>query len=165
MYRSKKQQGLSNVLSRRSNFLPKAKEEAYDLQRIISLKLKCFHLRRIHVSIPIDSSFLYQAQISTSKDLLFLDTQQCLRDGSKDPSKFKVEDELLYFEEHLYILDEPLSLQILQAHQDLPTIGHFGLNKTLELISRDFWWPQMWRTIKQFFFSCNICSQSKKSRH
>jgi len=56
----------------------------------------------------------------------------------------KIENELLYFEECLYIFDKPLCLQILQACHDVPTIGYFGFNKTLELIPQDFWWPQMW---------------------
>ena len=35
----------------------------------------------------------------------------------------------------------------------------------MELISRDFWWPQMWKTIKDFVLSCDICSRSKNPRH
>jgi hypothetical protein len=39
-------------------------------------------------------------------------------------------------------------LEILQAHHDFPSAGHFGYNKTLELVSRDYWWPQMWNLLK-----------------
>ena len=48
------------------------------------------------------------------------------------------------------------SLSVLQARYDLPTVEHFGFKKTLELVSRDFWWPQMWKTIKEYVLSCDI---------
>ena len=56
-----------------------------------------------------------------------------------DNDKFKVEGDLLYFEERLYIPNGPTQLRVLQSRHDFPAAGHFGYNKTLELISRDFW--------------------------
>jgi hypothetical protein len=47
----------------------------------------------------------------------------------------------------------------------LDHIGHFGYNKTMELISRDFWWPQMWKTVKDYVTTCDTCSRSKIPRH
>jgi len=47
----------------------------------------------------------------------------------------KIENQFLYFEERLYILDGPLRFQVLQARHDLVAVGHFRFNKTLELIS------------------------------
>jgi len=114
-------------------------DEAYDLQRTILLKPEYLHLRTTHVSIPVDSNFLEKVQTTMRKDCLVLDIQQHLKNRIEDSSKFKIENHLLYFEERLYILDGLLRIQVLQAHHDLPTVGHFGFNKTLELISRDFW--------------------------
>jgi len=57
---------------------------------------------------------------------------------NNNPNKFKIEDNLLYFEERLYILDGPFYLQILQAPHDLPTIGYFGFNKTLDFFFHEF---------------------------
>jgi hypothetical protein len=56
-------------------------------------------------------------------------------------------------------------LQVLQSHHDFPTVGHFGFNKPMELISRDFWWPQMWKTVKDYVTTCDICSHSKVPCH
>jgi hypothetical protein len=48
--------------------------------------------------------------------------------------------------------------------QDTITIfGHFGFNKTMELISRDFWWPKMWKLVKEYIQSCDTCSRSSAS--
>jgi hypothetical protein len=52
-------------------------------------------------------------------------------------------DGLLYYQRLLYIPNDPCRLQVLQSCHDFPDVGHFGFNKTMELISRDFWWPQM----------------------
>ncbi len=35
----------------------------------------------------------------------------------------------------------------------------------MELISRDFWWPQMWKTVKDYVTTCDTCSRSKIPRH
>jgi len=75
--------------------------------------------------------------------------------------RFKFMDSLLYHEELLYVLDGKAHLRILEAQHDFPIVRHFGFNKTMELISCDFWWPQMWKTIKRFVQSCNICLHSK----
>ena len=85
--------------------------------------------------------------------------------GSHNDDKFKVEGDLLYFEERLYIPQGPVRLQILQSRHDFPTAGHFGYNKTSGLISRDFRWPQMWKDVKEFVLSYNVCARSNTPRH
>ncbi len=164
-YRPGKQQGLSDALSRRSYLAPKEGDAAYDQQRTILLKPEQFHLRATAMSVPVDSSFLDQVRTTIATDPLVLDVKRRSIQISDDPSKFKFEDNLLYFEERLYIPEGPLRLRVLQARHDFPAAGHFGFNKTLELISRDFWWPQMWKAVKEFVLSCDICSRSKNPRH
>jgi hypothetical protein len=50
----------------------------------------------------------------------------------------------LYYQGLLYIPNGPCRLQVLQSYHDFSTTGHFGFNKTMELISHDFWWKHMW---------------------
>src|SRR5579875_2628384 len=35
----------------------------------------------------------------------------------------------------------------------------------MELIFRDFWWPQMWKTVKDYVTTCDTCSRSKIPHH
>jgi hypothetical protein len=91
-------------------------------------------------------------------DPLVLDIKRCF-DNNRE--KFKFVDDLLYFEDRLYILEGPARLQVLQTRHDFLAAGHFGFNKTLELIFKDFWWPQIWKAIKKFVLSCDTCSRSK----
>jgi hypothetical protein len=48
---------------------------------------------------------------------------------------------------------------------DLPAARRFGFNKTMELISRDFWWSQMWKLVKEFMQPCDTCARRKIPRH
>ena len=79
--------------------------------------------------------------------------------------RFQFRDGLLYYEGLLYVPEGPCRLRVLQSRHDFPSAGHFGFNKTMELISRDFWWPQMWKSVKEFVTTCDICSRSKIPRH
>ena len=81
-----------------------------------------------------------------------------------DP-RFQFQDGLLYYQGLLYVPEGPCRLQVLQSRHDFPAAGHFGFNKTMELISRDFWWPQMWKSVKEYVTTCDICSRSKIPRH
>jgi len=161
-YRPGKQQGLSDALSRRSYLAPKEGEAAYDQQRTILLKTEQFRVHGATMAMPVDSSFLDQVRATSATDPLVLDIQ---RRPATDRDNFKFVNDLLYFEERLYIPEGSTRLRILQARHDFPAAGHFGFNKTLELISRDFWWPQMWKAVKDYVLSCDTCSRSKNPRH
>ena len=89
-------------------------------------------------------------------------SRETIRDD--DPS-FQFRDGLLYYQGLLYVPEGPCRLRVLQSRHDFPSAGHFGYNKTMELISRDFWWPQMWKTVKDYVTTCDICSRSKIPRH
>jgi len=50
-------------------------------------------------------------------------------------------DRLLYYKNRLYILeDETLQTEITQGCHDLLVEGHFGQEKTIELVTGDFYW-------------------------
>jgi len=50
-------------------------------------------------------------------------------------------------------------------HHDSVSAGHFGINKIVELISRNFWWPKLHNDVKKFIKSCETFCKSKISRH
>ena len=58
-----------------------------------------------------------------------------------------------------------LRTRVLQEKHDHPTAGHFGYNKTLELLRRDYVWPSMRTDCKQFVSQCVLCARNKPSRH
>ncbi len=56
-------------------------------------------------------------------------------------------------------------LQVLQARHDALAISHFGFNKTMELMSWNYWWPRLWKYLKEFVGSCNVCAWEKNPHH
>ena len=48
---------------------------------------------------------------------------------------------------------------------DHPISGHFGHNHTLDLIRREFIWPDLRNSIKSYIKSCTTCMHSKSQRH
>ena len=46
-----------------------------------------------------------------------------------------------------------------------PLAGHYGQNKTIELIRRDYVWPSMRDFVKDYCNSCTVCGRIKPHRH
>ncbi len=49
----------------------------------------------------------------------------------------------------------------IRAHHDTPIYGHPGINKTNQLTSRRYWWPNMWQDVKDYVQGCAKCQQNK----
>jgi len=47
---------------------------------------------------------------------------------------------------------------------DTKVTGHPRCWKTLELVSRDYWWPQISRYIRQYVSTCDLCLRTKPTR-
>ena len=54
--------------------------------------------------------------------------------------------------------------QLLQAYHDSPTSGHLGINKTWNKIRDRYFWPEMFKRIKEYVLSCTKCKQFKIDR-
>jgi len=66
----------------------------------------------------------------------------------------------------IYILDlNDLRLWVLQYQHDHTLAGHFGQNRTLELIQCEYTWPGLWIFIKDYIQSCTSCARAKTPRH
>ena len=65
----------------------------------------------------------------------------------------------------LYVPDGVARLQVLETCHDSPLAGHFGISKTMQLITRTYWWPQIRKDVRNFIRSCDICFRSKIPLH
>ena len=75
-------------------------------------------------------------------------------------------DSLLLLDGRIYVPDAAnLRLRVLQYHHDHPLAGHYGQNKTLELVRRAYTWPGIRDFVKNYCRSCVTCMRSKPQRH
>jgi len=73
---------------------------------------------------------------------------------------------LLYKGEALYIpQDHTLRNELLRIYHDDPLAGHFGVDKTIALLTRKYFWPNMDQEVTQYVKSCAICQKIKARRH
>jgi len=54
---------------------------------------------------------------------------------------------------------------IIKANHDSEYAGHLGIDKTTDLVSRNFYWPKMRNDISGYVKACIICTAKKDSRH
>ena len=49
----------------------------------------------------------------------------------------------------------------MEAHHDLKYAGHPGIEKTKELITRNYWWPAIKQDVHQYVTTCVVCQRTK----
>ena len=108
------------------------------------------------------NTFLQQVKAAAKLDA---DYQKFISEKPQDKSRV-IEDELIYYKGRLQIPHSNLiKLQIISDEHDSKIVGHFGQKKTMELISRNFFWSEMDEWIKAYVRSCEECQQNKSPRH
>jgi len=71
-------------------------------------------------------------------------------------------DGIMYKEGKVYVpKDEKLRTEIIRLHHDMPIGGHGGQWKTVELVTRNFWWPGITKEVKRYVEGCDICQRNK----
>ena len=48
-------------------------------------------------------------------------------------------------------------------HHDIEIAGHLGMDKTIEAITRHYYWPKMGKDIKKYIQTCDTCQRNKPS--
>ena len=77
---------------------------------------------------------------------------------------YVVENGILMYEGLICILNNDLKKEIMTMRHSTPMSGHFGYDKTLELILRDFVWTGMKSDVKKFVVACD-CQRNKDFRN
>jgi predicted aspartyl protease len=91
-----------------------------------------------------------------------------LREGRAKSKKIpladcKEEDSLLIYRGKLWI-PESARAQLLREVHESPEAGHPGIAKTMELLSRNYYWPRMDKLVTQWLNNCHICKRTKSEK-
>ena len=65
-------------------------------------------------------------------------------------------------EGRVYVLkDEKLRVEIIWLHHNTLIAGYRGQWKTVELITRNYWWPGIIKEVKRYVEMCDQCQRMK----
>ena len=71
-------------------------------------------------------------------------------------------DDIMYKEEKVYVpKDNRLRVEIIRLHHNTLVGGHGKQQKTVELVTRNFWWPGVTKEVKRYVEGCDTCQHNK----
>ena len=66
--------------------------------------------------------------------------------------EWQIEEGLVSKEGRVYVpKDEKVRVEIIRLHHDMPIAGHGGQWKTVELVTRNYWWPGVTKEVKRWY--------------
>ena len=121
-----------------------------------------------HLNLVNDSELLDMIKSALTNDALTANYQSLLESGPREFGKSLKEwnfgNGLLLHRGKVYVpKDKSLRLEVLKLHHDTHLAGHQGRWKTLELLSRNYWWPGMSVNVKNYVQGCDTCQRNKSS--
>jgi len=57
--------------------------------------------------------------------------------------------------------NEELRTEVIRLHHDVLAAGHGGSWKTVELVTRNYWWPEVTRDVGKYVEGCDLCQKMK----
>ena len=79
-------------------------------------------------------------------------------------SDYKEVDGVLHHQ-GLPFVPEAIRTELISRHHNDPLIGHFGIDKTRELVGRKYYWLSLRKDVKSYVWRCDVCLPLKTVRH
>ncbi len=75
-------------------------------------------------------------------------------------------ERLLYYQNCLYVSNyKEIRTKVCELHHDLSAADHGERTKTLKLIHRQYFWPELRSDVSRYVHNCHICRRSKPCHH
>ena len=170
-----------DALTRRWDVYPKEGDSDYSVvnphnfrpiftneQLASSLRATILHEPTLRASLILDTSRL-RSDILTAQSSGVNDPELTtgLKMATTDSTRWTRDtDGFLRLNGRIYVPDaSDLRLRVLRACHDHPTAGHWGQNKTQQLVLRDYSWPGLRLYVRDYCKSCTTCARTKVPRH
>jgi RNase H-like domain found in reverse transcriptase/Reverse transcriptase (RNA-dependent DNA polymerase)/Integrase zinc binding domain/Chromo (CHRromatin Organisation MOdifier) domain/gag-polyprotein putative aspartyl protease len=149
IYQEGKNNVVADALSRRRDHKNNGKDISIDNQKHHDLNV---------ISSASDGGIMIQK----IRDGYQLDSA-CRKILESPKQPYRVENGIIYHNlDQIYVPDDKsLRTFILKETHDIQIGGHVGMNKTVELVKRKFYWPSMDKDIQLFVASCQKCQENK----
>jgi len=77
-------------------------------------------------------------------------------------NEWQIEGNLVLKEGKVYVpKDEELRAEVIWLHYDVPAVEHGGRWKTVELVTRNYWWLGITRDVGRYVEECDLCQRMK----
>ena len=80
------------------------------------------------------------------------------------PEGWEESDRVLQHQGLPYV-PEIIRTKLVSRHHDDLLAGHFGIEKTGELLARKYYWPSLHHDVEDYIKGCDVCLASKAVRH
>ena len=168
MYQSGPRNVKAKVLTRLPESIPKSEDDArIKQQHQVILTSDRLEIRVMKVDSDLS---LYSRVMKANKasDECF-EYRIALAQGKKEFKRVKlasctVKHEILYFGSRVWVPgDVQLLVDLIRESHDSFMCGHSGALRTLQIIGRYYYWPNMKITVGQYIRNCHTCRRSKAS--
>jgi len=154
--------GKANGLSRRSDWKVGVEKDNED-QVLIKDNWIC-SLQEVVIEGP-EVEMLEKIKKARSKDkdiVRVVEEMKRVKVKELQENEWKIEGELVLKEEKVYILkDEKLRAEVIQLHHDILAAEHGERWKTVELVMRNYWWPEVMRDMRRYMEECDLYQRMK----
>ena len=107
----------------------------------------------------------YQASIGSMR-LRLQELQETDSEAQELRSKEGYEEvEGVLHHQGLPFVPEAIRTELISRHHDDPLAGHFGIEKTCELLARKYFWPSLRHDVEAYVKGSDVCLTSKAVRH
>ena len=116
------------------------------------------------VQLAVDDTLIDDIKAGYANDDTCRRLIQQFDDGEQKDVSLHLADGVIYKDNRVYVPDvNDIKSKLLQEHHDVPLGGHVGIHKTMERLSRKWYWPKMKRNVEDYIRSCVACQQNKPS--